>query len=276
MKKTILSLLFISCFANSEALIFNGVDDYSNNNSLLGVKIIRGANVQKEYERLQAEKPKVQENQNTIINQPTGSYQLSNVPEINSFLSLNKNGEFFWSMKYEDTYLNTMGKWEYSKNNQTYILNTDPKPKNIMFKYLKSEKAPQYIETQRLGGGDLIINVNYRSLNELDVSGGIEGIEVTCEGMYGIVKTETSKEGRADCIRVGYPIKKLTLKAKDIPNDTFWISPKFEGTNWIFNFDLISAKNEYFFENEKFQLNGQDLIWNARSLGANQQWIYKK
>lgn len=273
--KYILSLLFfLPVITQAEVLLFNGKGNYDNKENPLGVKVYRGSAAEKR----QSEYNMIEKNQksNTESRRLSGEYKLNNIPDINSYLYLSDDYTFYWSMKYEKTYLNTKGKWEYTNNTGEIILNTDPKPENIMFSYLKSEKVPQYLETRRLGTGDLAITVNYKSDNDVEVKGGIKGVVVECLGVYGNVKTITDDNGNADCKRAGYPIRKISLKVSDLKNDTYWLNPKFSGTHWVFEFDLLSAHSEYYFENEKFQISNNEIMWNGRTLGANQQWIYKK
>lgn len=274
---SLISILLLSNGAQAEALLFNGVGDYDNKDNPLGVKVYRGSMAEKQHQRLMSElKIKKDQVVSTSNSRLDGDYALYNVPDVTSSLSLLNEGSFYWSMKYDETYLNTKGNWAYNDETKSLTLNTSPKPDDILFSYLNSEKLPQYKETRMLGNGDLLINVAMQKNNDVEITGPIKDIDVECHGMYGVVKTKTDEKGNAFCERVGYPITKLVLRAKDIPNITYWNNPKFTGVAWNFEFDLLTAHAEYFFQNEKFNINGNELIWNGRSLGANQQWIYKK
>lgn len=286
----ILPLIISSQYANSEALIFKGVGNYDNSDTPLGVKIYRGSAAQKNHNELmekynvnnlndnnknlnsEIEIQNLQSNQKKFIKK----YELSNINGVYSVLSINNDGTFYWSMKYSDTYLNTKGNWKLSDDGQYLSLNTNPKPRDIMFNYIKTIEDKQNQEVQRLGDGDVLITINQKKSDDFEQK-PLSGVSVTCMGMYGISNATTDDKGNALCIRAGYPLKKLVLKAKDIPNTTYWMEPKFEGTHWIFDFDILSAHTDYLFNNEKFRIDNENesLIWDGRSLGANQNWEYK-
>lgn len=278
----LLPIVLYSGFSNAEALIFNGVGNY-NNDSLLGVKIYRGSEAQKKHDELMSEyndntKKEIELKENIAkINSGNKNfikkYELSNIEGVYSVLSINDDGTFYWSMKYDGTYLNTKGLWKTSDDNQYLYLNTTPKPRDIMFNYINSIEDSPNQEVQRLGDGDVLITINQKKSGDFDKK-SISGVSVTCMGMYGISNAVTDDKGNALCSHAGYPLKKLILKAKDIPNTTYWMSPKFEGTHWNFEFDILSAHTDYFFNSEKFKMDNGVLIWDGRSLGANQNWVY--
>lgn len=275
--------LFYSAFSNAEALIFNGVGNYDNNDSPLGVKIYRGKEEQKKYNELMEKhnvKPQEETSSRNNLEQLNSDekkfikkYELSNINGVYSLLSINNDGTFYWSMKYDGTYLNTKGLWKISDDKQSIYLNTNPKPRDIMFDYVKTIEDKPMKEVERLGQGDVLITVNQKKLGDFD-NKYISGVSVECVGMYGVSKAVTDNKGNALCAHAGYPLKKLVLKAKDIPNSTYWLEPKFEGTHWSFEFDILSAHTDYLFNNEQFKIEDKSLVWSGRSLGANQNWIY--
>lgn len=288
-KKTKILLLSLTIFslipsysAKSEVLLFNGRGDYQNN-SILGVKIFRGSEAQQYHERLYQSylnsQAKKDPNAQIAIKSNDGNsfakeYSLSNIDGVQSVLSINEDGTFYWSMKYDKTYLNTKGNWTLNKSDNTLNLDTDPKPKDIMFKYVKQIEDAQGDETDALNNGDLHITVQQSKGDAIETR-GLKDISVSCIGMYGGDQTTTDDKGNATCHHVGYPIRKLVLKAKDLSNATYWLTPKIEGSHWLFDFDMFSAHTDYQFDHESFVIQDGGLSWNGRSLGATKNWIYK-
>lgn len=279
--KILLSLLMFSFQTNAQVYLFDGTGDYANNEDPLGVKVYRGDNAQRIHQsyidaRNANEKYKKEKNRLNQYkdNYTMGSYKLKNIPDVYSYLFINEDGTFYWSMKYEDTYLNTAGSWV-QKNNQL-LLNTDVRPQNINFTYKESLKLKQQKETEMLGGGDLAIKVSYKKNELLQNKGGIKDVEVECIGMYGKVNVITNDNGEALCKRVGFPLISVTLKYKELPNISVFEKPSFDGLFWNFEFDMLSAHAEYYFNQERFNISGSSLIWNGRTLGANQEWVYEK
>lgn len=265
MNKTLISactLLFFSSMCHADALIF------------------RGSEAQKEYEnRLNQNKaiePTVKNNDYINDSSVIGSYDLQGINGIQSKLAINEDGTFSWYMLYKKTNLETHGFWSYKDSSQSSIvMTTDPMPGDIQFKYKDSNSTGSQLP-RYMAMGDYVINVYYEPKNNLDKNGPLEGVKVTCAGVYGKKTAITNEKGQAICSRVGTPLNFVSFEAPGISNRTTFTKPKFGDFSWNFTFDYEHAHTGYAFYKEVMTYSGGVMNWNGASLGATQTWEYIK
>lgn len=235
----------------------------------------RGEQSQKEYENKYS-LPNIKNDTNINDKNVIGNYSLSNIPEIESNISINNNGTFFWYMKYKKTSLETTGNWIYvDKNNSIISLTTDPMPGDIGFNFQKTNDVGNRLPSL-MAMGSYEFYIGYEPKSDFDKKGPLKNVTITCAGPYGLVTTKTDDKGFAVCTRAGYPLKFLKIKAPEIQNETTFVNPKFQGFSWNFSMDYERAHTGYAFYKEKMQIVDGKLLWDGSSLGANQKWEYLK
>lgn len=279
MKKKIILGLITTCFFNNvqaETLIYRGSAaqerfEKRESDSL----IFKGEALTKKHaDKYALENP--EQNVDVKDKKAVGSFVLSNIPGIDSRLSISADGTFFWYMTYKKTVLETYGKWSYlDADNGIISLTTDPMPGDIGFKFKQSNNVGGRLPSL-MAMGSYEFQINYEPKSEFDKKGPIKDVTITCAGPYGLVTTKTDKNGFAVCTRAGYPLKFLKLKAPKIQNETTFIKPKFDSFSWNFTFDYERAHTGYAFYKERMQMVDGKLIWDGASLGANQKWEYVK
>lgn len=205
-----------------------------------------------------------------------GNFNLSNIQGVDSKISINEDGTFFWYMTYKKTVLETMGNWSYIDQPSGVItLTTSPMPGDIGFNFKQSNDVGNRLPSL-MAMGSYEFHITYEPKNDFDKKGALKDVLITCSGPYGLVTAKTDDNGFAVCTRAGYPLKFLKLKAPKLQNETTFINPKFVGFAWNFTFDYERAHTGYAFYKERMQMVDGKLVWDGASLGANQKWEYVK
>lgn len=205
-----------------------------------------------------------------------GNFNLSNIQGVDSKLSINEDGTFFWYMTYKKTVLETTGNWSYiDQSNGIISLTTSPMPGDIGFNFKHSDNVGSRLPSL-MAMGSYEFHITYDPKTDFDKKGPLKDVLITCAGPYGMVTAKTDENGFAVCTRAGYPLKFLKLKAPKIQNETTFVNPKFVGFSWNFTFDYERAHTGYAFYKERMQMVDGKLIWDGASLGANQKWEYLK